>query len=320
MLRQSLPKSAERFRTEVKAVKDAALVVVARAWATIGNDFDAGWETVGPTVSQTVRAAQVEVAGLADGYVPAVLAETGQRVREPEYAVAARQWAGTAGSGYPVEQVAYGAVIRTKTAVAGGASIQQALRSGGLQLVNSLGTVIADTERSAVAVRSHSMRVSGYVRMLTPPSCGRCVVLAGEHYTSRQAFLRHPGCDCVHIPAAESIATDLAVNAQEYLDSLDDKGLARVLGSKANAQAWQDGADFNQLVNAYRRKGAVQSAQQFDRRIKYTTEGTTRRGLARSRMDAAGVTGPRLMPETIYQIAPNRDAAVQMLRDYGWVV
>ena len=111
--------------------------------------------------------------------------------------------------------------------------------------------------------------------------------------------------------------------------------LARVLGSKANARAYKDGADLNQLVNAYRRKGSVQSAQWGDRRIKYTLEGTTRRGAASYRMIAAGyandyikmggrytrVDRPRLMPETIYESCARtgRDPRA-MLAAYGWIL
>src|SRR5690606_23965723 len=33
-----------------------------------------------------------------------------------------------------------------------------------------------------------------YVRMLTPPSCSRCTVLAGRWYRKNAGFARHPGC------------------------------------------------------------------------------------------------------------------------------
>jgi hypothetical protein len=171
------------------------------------------------------------------------------------------------------------------------------------------------------------------VRMLNPPSCGRCVILAGTETSSRTAFKRHPGCDCRNIPAAEATRDDVRVGVESYLGELNDADLAKALGSRANARAFKDGADPIQLVNSYR--SGVQTAQRYDGTIKYTLEGTTRRGLAYRAMSAAGVTGGsarrrvgdrylaarnvRLMPETIYARAKSRDEALQMLRDYGWI-
>ena len=121
----------------------------------------------------------------------------------------------------------------------------------------------------------------------------------------------------------------------DLVDADDMDALARILGSRANVRAYLDGADLNQLVNAYRRKGSVTKAQFYDRRIKYTTEGTTRRGSASYRMISAGyangfvkhggrytrIDRPRLMPETIYEICDRqgRDPK-QMLRNYGWIL
>src|SRR5690606_27642678 len=66
-------------------------------------------------------------------------------------------------------------------------------------------TALSDTARQTemlhTAVRPG---VDGYVRMLNPPSCSRCAVLAGRFYKKNQGFLRHPGCDCRHIPASEA--------------------------------------------------------------------------------------------------------------------
>ena len=45
--------------------------------------------------------------------------------------------------------------------------------------------------------------------------------------------------------------------------------LAKVLGGRANARAYTDGADLNQLVNAQR---GIRTAQIDGRNIKYTTE------------------------------------------------
>ena len=81
--------------------------------------------------------------------------------------------------------------------------------------------------------------------------------------------------------------------------------------------------------------GDYAQAKFYNRKIKYTTEGTTRRGAAAYRMISAGyangfikhggryekIDRPRLMPETIYEICDRqgRDPK-QMLRNYGWIL
>lgn len=330
-----LPASASRHARTVLAEKRAALASVQRSWRRMGPEFDTSWAfTVGPLVLAATVGAQDAVAAAAATFVPSVLAETGQRVRDLEYEVPATAWAGTAGDGRSVETLTYGAVSSAKTAVRAGATTEQALAAGGLWLTKAVGTVLADTVRGAEQANMKSRRVGTYVRMLNPPSCGRCVILAGKTYGSSEAFARHPGCDCVHIPATESIAADLTVNPHEYLDSLDDEALRKALGSKANAQAWRDGADVNQLINAYRRSGDVRTAQVYGRAIKFTTEGTTRRGWANFSMRQAGyaregeaksgrymaLKAPRLMPASIYQIAENREDAQRLLKLYGWIL
>jgi hypothetical protein len=170
-------------------------------------------------------------------------------------------------------------------------------------------------------VKVERVQWSGHVYNLT----------SAEGWYSADGFIVS-NCDCRNIPQVESLDTDLAVNAAEYLESLDDAGLAKTLGSKANAQAYKDGADLNQLINAYRRKGAVSTAQQYGRTVKYTTSGTTSRGLAyramsqmraNQRLDARGrniITTRRLMPESVYQIAKDPADAQRLLRLYGWIL
>ena len=124
----------------------------------------------------------------------------------------------------------------------------------------------------------------------------------------------------------------MRTSPSEYLDSLDEGQLAKVLGGRANARAYADGADLNQLVNAQR---GIRTAQIDGRNIKYTTEGTTRHGLAASRMIDSGyakefvknggrytkVDRPRLMPETIYaRCGDDHEKALGMLYKYGWIL
>jgi len=329
----TLPRSAETYSAEQRTEIQAALAALMRSWRRMSDDFDASWPILAPQMLQIIDLAQERVTAGALAYIPAVLTETGQRLYGPAYDIEPTTLVGSTGDGRPTETLLYGGVTHAKQAIAEGAPVTTALAAGGQFLTTAMGTVLSDTGRTAEKMAGHSRRVTGYVRMLTPPSCGRCVVLAGSWTSAGTAFRRHPRCDCRNIPQAEATADDVTVGVEGYLSSLDDRALAKALGSKANAQAFRDGADPIQIINAYRQK--AQPAQIFNRRIQYTLEGTTRRGLAYRAMHAAGVTGGaarrsvgdryfsalnvRLMPETIYARARNRDEALQMLRDYGWI-
>lgn len=323
-----LPSTARDFHRAVAAEKRDALASVRRSWRRMTPEFDVSWEAVvGRPVLAAVVAAQDAVAVEAGRYVPRVLEQTGQRVADLDWEPNPQAWAGTAGDGRSVQSLAYGGVARAKQAVAAGATTHQALAAGGAWLTQALGTVIDDTARSAETVHARGRRKPMYVRMLNPPSCGRCIILAGQTYYT--AFERHPGCDCLSIPASENIAGDLLTDPNEYLGNLDDDGLRKALGSKANAEAYREyGADVNQLVNAYRASGDVRKAQVYGRGVKYTTEGVTRRGWAGQSMRRAGYSqdprgrlkAPRLMPETIFEIAESRADARRLLELYGWVL
>lgn len=338
MLTQSLPQTAEAYARDQRREIGAAVAAVRRLWRRMGDDFDTSWTRIAPELIAVLDLAQERVIAGAVEYIPAVLADTAPEaaVTRPAYSLLPWSLVGTAGDGNPTDTLAYEAVIHAKTRVAAGASVTQALESSGQWLGTATGTLLSDTGRTVEKVEASARGAGTFVRMLQPPSCGRCIVLAGKVTRRREAFARHPGCDCRNIPTAESIADDLAVNPREHLDSLDDAGLAKALGSQSNARAYRDGADPAQLVNAYRKSGGVRPAQVYGRTVKYTTEGTTRRGIANWRMRQAdyirkgggpksggryrSLHAPRLMPESIYEVAESPADAQRLLRLYGWVL
>lgn len=153
----------------------------------------------------------------------------------------------------------------------------------------------------------------GYVRMLNPPSCSRCAVLAGKWFKWNQGFQRHPRCDCRHVPARETNWRGLTTNPNDYFDSLptsadlatahpdltvqmrQEAGLfsQEDIFTKAGAQAIRDGANVGQVVNARsgmstaqidtltgRSSGRLQKVDAYGQKVYATTEGTTRRGVA----------------------------------------
>lgn len=213
---------------------------------------------------------------------------------------------------------------------------------------------LADVARSAVQTGMQARpAASWYVRMLRGKSCARCAVLAGRRYRSSHAFDRHRRCDCIHIPAAED-SEDWATDPNAYFRSLSAEGQDRLF-TKAGAQAIRDGADIHQIVNARRGAhgltpagaritaeeaemlrggravGRLQAVDVYGRPVYTTTEGVTVRGLAGKRLADGGLTRPagsryrrartpRLMPESLYELAESREDAVRLLRRFGYLL
>lgn len=186
-------------------------------------------------------------------------------------------------------------------------------------------TAVQDAGRAAVAAGIAARpAVTGYVRMLNPPSCSRCAVLAGRWYKWNAGFARHPSCDCRAIPAAEDRSGDLRTDPEAAVRAGQVTGLSR-----ADTQAILDGADMGQVVNARR---GMETAQVLGRRLSVTTEGTTVRGLSGQRLARQGTqrlpgsryrsaVTPRLRPESIYQIAgADREEAIRLLRRFGYII
>lgn len=150
-----------------------------------------------------------------------------------------------------------------------------------------------------------------YVRMLNPPSCARCAILAGRIYRDLEAFQRHPLCDCVMVPVQDwESAHDagLVTSPEDAFKAGQIRGL-----SEADARAIADGADIGQVVNAHR---GMYTADLFGRRAKATTMGTTKRSAWRKANPTRLV---RLRPEAIYRFATDSEDAVRLLRLYGYI-
>jgi hypothetical protein len=142
----------------------------------------------------------------------------------------------------------------------------------------------------------------GYVRMLNPPSCPRCAVLAGKWFGWNAGFKRHPECDCRHIPSRENLADDLRTDPQLAFKNGQIRGL-----TQAETKALTEGADIGQVVNARR------SIYMDDAGHRLTRESTTRRGIFRG--------GPRPTPEQIYRSAgKDREKAVELLQRFRYIL
>ena len=191
-------------------------------------------------------------------------------------------------------------------------------------LLADLETLVASEVADAGRSASQTEMVArpdwqNYVRMLTPPSCDRCAILAGRIYRDLEAFRRHPGCDCVMVPVQDwQDAHDkgLASSFSDAFDRGDVRGL-----SEADAKAIRDGADPNRIVNAKRGTGVpgITNAYRttlFGHRVKATHDATTKRSAWRKANPTRLV---RLRPESIYEIAEDHQDAIRLLRLYGYI-
>lgn len=140
-------------------------------------------------------------------------------------------------------------------------------------------------EQVAVTVRANI----GYVRFLSPPSCSRCAILAGRVYRYSEGFLRHPGCDCIHVPT--TVANPAFVH-----DPVDQARQGLVTGlSKADRKALEDGADMARVVNVKSRRAGL------------------------SGPDGALIRAGRPTPAGIYAAATSREDAIERLIAAGYI-
>lgn len=291
-----LPQSTAEHYRQQQRLTVATIAAVRRVWARIGVDFDTTWPRVAPSLLALVSGAQLGAATAGAEYIAAVLTETNQD-SDPVGEVAPQAFTGVASDGRELGSLLYGAVVTAKVAVGGGLPVSVALEVGSRWLDKVVQTQVADAARGASQVAMAARpAVSGYVRMLNLPSCSRCVILAGKWFGWNAGFLRHPKCDCRHIPASEDMAGDLRTDPRSAVRSGQVTGL-----SKSDTRALDDGADLNQVVNARRGRDGMT-----------TSEGTRVNGRRR--------TGPRPTPEAIYRFAEDRSEAIRLLHAHGYIV
>lgn len=307
----SIPPAIEHHYGLVREQEARALATATRQWRKLGPNWIAeAWADRVPTVAAAVTAAQQTAATSA--LVSGALALGQQDTwAAPDGLVDPGAFAGLAADGRDLEKLLNIPARTTRRLIGQGMDAAQALEAGERQLTMMVLTEIADAGRGAAGVQIAARPRTGYVRMLEPPSCSRCIILAGRFYRWNQGFLRHPRCDCKHVPTmvadqAEAAAHGLIDDPYEAFNNMSEAEQNRVF-AKAGARAIRDGADIFQVVNA-RRHMAYRGA--------FTNEGITRFGWAGQLLRPRQ---RRPTPETIYRLNPNREQAVEALRTYGYI-
>lgn len=280
--------SVDAHYRRMQGMQAVAVKAGRKAWSGVNPDeLSPTWRRALVSLVPIVAATQERAAEAGGAYIGRALAEQGTPI-DPQGTVVPGAFAGRASDGRRLDGLLYTPITVVKRRIRDGAPVSQALESGGNRLDTILRTEIAYAGRDAAGVGVAVRPGAGYVRMLNPPSCPDCLILAGRWYRYSSGFERHPRCDCVHVPSRENVAGDLLTDPRRYFDSLDAAEQDRLFGEH-DAQAIRDGADMNRVVNLRMPKRRATDAR------------------------------ARLTPEDIYTRAGSRSEAIRLLQINGYI-
>ena len=319
----STPETAVKHYRAMLRLQRSARAAAAVAWSSLSAAYlSESWDSVSPALERAVSRLQLDAATRGAGYGARALADQGL-YEAPEAWVDPSSLAGVSSRGASLGAALYSAIPHTKDLIAGGMPERVALARGREVLQMSAATQVADAGRTAAGLDTFARPRVGYVRMLNPPSCSRCSVLAGRFYRNNEGFRRHPRCDCIHVPTTRTEAAEsegLVHDPYAYFESLSESAQDKTFG-KAQAQAIRDGADLFQVVNALRGMSYAGVSADGSRRGQkvasdFTREGTTRRAL----WGGTNPKGRRLTPDAIYAQGLPREATLDLLAKHGYLL
>lgn len=146
--------------------------------------------------------------------------------------------------------------------------------------------------------------ITKYVRVLVPPSCSRCAVLAGKTFSWFADFNRHPQCDCTALMSTDRNAEALVTDPMVAFRAGQIHGM-----SKADTQAIELGADLGRVVNVRKREAGLRAGSSVIARVE---------NLARLR-SGGRLVSDQLTPEGIARVASDRDEAIRLLEFNGYL-
>jgi hypothetical protein len=328
-------------RSQQRAVIQTT-VTMERLWKRLAAaDLSASWlQGLGAAMVRAVAAGQLVAASTGQPYIEAMVRMDGLSSDYLEQAarVDARSLSGVAADGRTLDSLLYLPVIRTKTLIGGGLTVQEAMLAGQAQLLRMAASEVADAGRGAAGVAMVANRsVTGYVRTVRSGACARCAILAGRWYRWNADFQRHKRCQCFGTPATEA-RPGRRTNPMSFFNGLSRAEQDRRF-TIGGAEAIRNGADIYKVVNAGR---STVTLDAYGRKVVATLEGTTRRGefFQQMRREAEQRTGqrfargradveqglprfhlktPRLTPSEILRLSEDRDELIGMLKRFGYL-
>lgn len=303
---------AETYYRQTTAHAGSTTDALLSLWQSIPDDMSIleGWDRVREPMVAVMAQSQVESALMASAYLQA------QGMAQGVNVAVANPSAFVTPTDVSSYWLSYGAAHTVRAANTGGIAEVYARRAGSHILARTIGSMVTDAGREAeYAGMVATPEMVGYYRKLSGTACDRCAILAGAYYRWSDGFLRHPRCQCRHVPAAEQ-DDSLAFDALEALRN-NKIGTYRTLpdGSKvfepslseADRKAiLEDGADMGRVINAKRR--GLRVSDIYGDRVRHTVVGP-RPGM-----------NLRLRPSEIYrQAGMDRDLARRLLQRHGYV-
>lgn len=316
-----LPTAATEFSVQLRRLIATAMLSARSSWQSVpSTNIVSGWMSIAHQVTAQLAAAQIAAARSGDAYVPMLLEELG--IDATSVAAVQPRALAVGSSGVDLPTV-LGSVPLRALHVASEDGVDAGLVAGGNLLDGIVATQVADAGRLGASLRMvASPHVGGYIREVSPGACARCLILAGKWYRWSSGFLRHPHCQCINVPVDRAQGRGMVRDVDQAFRDMSEAEQDRVF-TKGGAQAIRDGADINQVVNA--RRGAtfvgeaggrrMATTRLFGQDLFTTTEGMTVHGLA----GATRAGRIRLMPESLYAIATDREDAIRLLKLHGYL-
>lgn len=240
--------------------------------------------------------------------------------RAPKILANPLEWAtGYAPSGINLGDWSMRPVINALSAIKQGTPPLTALYWSRQLLTMQTALAVMDAANQASAVDVATRPQTGFIRIVEPGACARCLIMAGRFYRFNEGFLRHPRCKCRHVPAVDrdSVRKELQ-DPRAAFDAMSHEEQNTAFG-KAGAEAIRLGADIGQVVRARRGMEPVGRGKFTGprRTVMTTTEGMGRYGWTR----IIGGKKRRLTPEAIMQLVGNdRERTIKALTDNGYIL
>lgn len=307
----------------------AASRAARRLWLRTDRDnLHASWTRLLADVLAVVSGGQLAAARSSEPWLERLLGDDPDRPQNDRLNPASL--VGVDGAGRPLAGVLMAPVWSALRMVTAGQPIAQGMARGQFLLDLIVRTAVADAGRAADTVAMTTRpAVTSYIRVVEGGACDRCLVLAGREYGVSTGFQRHPRCDCGMEPVTKEHRPK-PVSPKQLFESMSETARRKTFG-EAGMKAIEAGADIAAVVNARR---GMATATVLGQRVRATTEGTVRGEFRRRefrRLQAEGaiprrrsIRGfrperARLMPEEILRLADDREHAVRLLREHGYL-
>ena len=190
-----IPNAAQDQYAHIQSLQLVALKSARRSWGGVDpNRISETWlPKVRRDLTPVVTAAQINAATAGSDYSAMTLAQQGTYSAPTAY-VDPRAFGGYAADGRSLETMLDAPAYRAKQLIGSGVSVPEAMSKSSDFLDVLIASTITDAARQSASVDIATRPSVGYTRMLNPPSCSRCTILAGRFYRWNKGFRRHPSC------------------------------------------------------------------------------------------------------------------------------